>query len=69
VFIDRNNTLTFDGYGTLNLGARYQRGPVEYSVVLNNVTDTEYFSSVLYDTQMYPGEPFNVLGTVRIRFR
>lgn len=69
VFIDRDNLLTFDGYGTLNLGARYRRGPVEYSVNVNNVTDTDYFASVLYDTQMYPGEPITVLGTVRIRFR
>lgn len=69
VFIDRENSLTFDGYGTLNLGARYLRGPVEYALNVNNVTDTDYFASVLYDTQLYPGEPFNVLGTVRIRFR
>jgi iron complex outermembrane recepter protein len=69
VFIDRDNLLTFDGYGVINLGARYRRGLVEYSVVVNNLTDTEYFSSVLYDTQLYPGEPINVLGTVRIRFR
>jgi iron complex outermembrane receptor protein len=69
VFIDRDNLLTFDGYGVLNVGARYRRGAAEYSVVINNLTDTEYFASVLYDTQLYPGEPVNVLGTVRIRFR
>ena len=69
VFIDRTNTLTFDGYGVLNLGARYRRGAVEYALNVNNLTDTEYFASVLYDTQLYPGEPINVLGTVRIRFR
>jgi outer membrane receptor for ferric coprogen and ferric-rhodotorulic acid len=69
VFIDRNNTLTFDGYTVLNVGARYQRGNVEYSLNVNNITDTEYFASVLYDWQLYPGEPINVLGTVRIRLR
>jgi iron complex outermembrane recepter protein len=69
VFIDDRNTLTFDGYGTLNVGARYRRGPVEYALNVNNLTDTAYFASVLYDTQLYPGEPINVLGTVRIRFR
>jgi iron complex outermembrane receptor protein len=69
VFIDRTNTLTFDGYGLLNVGARYRRGSVEYALNVNNLTDTEYFASVLYDTQLYPGEPINVLGTVRIRFR
>jgi iron complex outermembrane receptor protein len=69
VFIDDANTLTFGGYGTLNVGARYRRGPVEYALNINNLTDTDYFASVLYDTQVYPGEPINVLGTVRIRFR
>jgi iron complex outermembrane recepter protein len=69
VFIDNGNTLRFGGFGTLNVGARYRRGPVEYSLNVNNLTDTEYFASVLYDTQLYPGEPINVLGTVRIRFR
>jgi len=69
VFIDRNNSLTFDGYGMLNVGARYRRGAIEYALNVNNLTDTEYFASVLYDTQLYPGEPINVLGTLRVRFR
>jgi iron complex outermembrane receptor protein len=69
VFIDRGNTLSFDAYGTLNAGVRYRRGALEYALNINNLTDTDYFASVLYDTQMYPGEPINVLGTVRVRFR
>jgi iron complex outermembrane receptor protein len=69
VFIDNANTLTFDGYGILNVGARYRHGAVEYAVNVNNLADTNYFASVLYDTQLYPGEPINVLGTVRVRFR
>jgi iron complex outermembrane receptor protein len=69
LFIDRENTLTIDGYGVLNVGARYRRGPIEYALNVNNLTDTEYFASVLYDTQLYPGEPINVLGTIRVRFR
>jgi iron complex outermembrane receptor protein len=68
-FIDRDNLLWFDGYGVLNAGARYRRGAVEYALNVNNLTDTEYFASVLYETQLYPGEPINVLGTVRIRWR
>jgi len=69
MFIDRDNEFTIDGYGLLHLGVRYQRGGVEYALNINNVTDTEYFASVLYDSQMYPGEPINVLGTVRVRLR
>jgi len=38
VFIDRTNTLTFDGYGLLNVGARYRRDSVEYAVNVNNLT-------------------------------
>ena len=69
MFIDRNNDFTIDGYALLNLGARYRRGRIEYAVNINNVTDTEYFASVLYDSQLYPGEPTNVLATVRVRLR
>lgn len=69
MFIDRSNEFTIDGYGLLNLGVRYQRGTVEYVLNITNVTDTEYFASVLYDSQMYPGEPINVLGTLRVRLR
>jgi outer membrane receptor for ferric coprogen and ferric-rhodotorulic acid len=69
MFIDRSNAFSVDGYGLLNLALRYVHGAVEYAVNVNNVTDTEYCASVLYDSQMYPGEPFNVLGTVRLRLR
>ena len=69
MFIDRANEFTIDGYGVLNLGVRYRRGAIEYALNVNNVTDTEYFASVLYDSQMYPSEPINVLGTVRVRLR
>jgi iron complex outermembrane receptor protein len=69
MFIDRTNQFTIDGYGLVNLGVRYRRGNVEYAVNVNNLTDTEYFASVLYDSQMYPGEPINVLGTIRLRLR
>jgi outer membrane receptor protein involved in Fe transport len=48
VFIDRDNLLTFAGYGVLNVGVRYRRGAVEYALNVNNLTDTEYFASVLY---------------------
>ena len=69
MFIDRNNDFTIEGYGLLNVGARYRRDRVEYAVNINNLTDTEYFASVLYDSQLYPGEPVNVLATVRVRLR
>lgn len=69
LFVDDANTMTLGGYGLLNLGARYRRGAFEYALNINNATNSEYFASVLYDTQLYPGDPTNVLGTVRIRLR
>jgi iron complex outermembrane receptor protein len=69
MFVDRDNTFALEGYGVVNLGARYRRGRVEYAVNVNNVTDTEYFAAVLYDSQLYPAEPINVLATVRVRLR
>jgi iron complex outermembrane receptor protein len=68
-FGDRGNVFPIGSYGLLNAAVRYSRGPIEYAVNVNNLTDTEYFASTLYDTQVYPGEPINVLGTVRFRFR
>jgi len=69
MFIDPANEFTIDGYGVLSLGARYRRGRVEYGLNLNNVTDTNYFAAVLYDSQLYPGEPLNWLATIRVRLR
>jgi iron complex outermembrane receptor protein len=69
VFVERTNALELDGYGLLELGVRYRRGPVEYGLLVKNATDTKYFASALYDTQLYPGDPINVLGTVRVRLR
>ena len=68
-FGDRNNVYEIGGYGLLNAAVRYVRGPLEYALNINNLTDTDYFASSLYDTQVYPGDPINVLGTVRVRFR
>jgi iron complex outermembrane receptor protein len=69
MFIDSGNEFTIGGYGLLNLGPRYRRGPLQFALAINHLSDTEYFASVLYDSQMYPGEPINVLGTFRVRLR
>ena len=68
-FGERANVFKLDGYGLVNAAVRYTRGPIEYALNIYNLTDTEYFASTLYDTQMYPGEPINVLGTIRVRLR
>ncbi len=68
-FSHRTNQVAIDRYGLVNVALRYARGPVEYALNVNNLTNTKYFASALYTTQMYPGEPINVLGTVRVRLR
>jgi outer membrane receptor for ferric coprogen and ferric-rhodotorulic acid len=68
-FGDRNNVYEIGGYGLLNAAVRYSRSGIEYALNVSNLTDTDYYASTLYDTQVYPGEPINVLATVRFRFR
>ncbi|HLG60223.1 MAG TPA: TonB-dependent receptor [Vicinamibacterales bacterium] len=68
-FADNGNVFAIDGYGTLNLGVRYKRGQFEYALNVNNVTDTKYFIAHQDYAQVYPGDPINVLGTVRVRLR
>ena len=69
VFADNENLFEVDGYGTLSLAARYTRGPLEYAVNINNVTNTKYFTPHQDYLQVYPGEPINVLATVRVRLK
>jgi iron complex outermembrane receptor protein len=66
---DDTNMFKVDGYGLANVGVRYLRGNIEYALNVNNITDTDYISSVLYNSQVYPGDPINVLGTIRVRLR
>jgi len=68
-FGDRSNVYRIPGYGLLNGALRYRRGLVDYALNINNLTNTDYYASTLYDMQVYPGEPINVMGTVRIRLR
>jgi iron complex outermembrane receptor protein len=64
-FINDANTVGFNGYNILDAGVSYRRGPVQYGINLTNLTDRGYFASSLGNRQLYPGQPFNVLATVR----
>jgi iron complex outermembrane receptor protein len=68
-FADNANVFEVDGYGLLNIGVRYTRGIFEYALNVNNATSTDYFVPHQDYAQVYPGDPVNVLGTVRIRLR
>ncbi len=66
-FINDTNTVGFNGYTVLDAGISYRRGPLQYGLNLTNLTDREYFTSSLGNRQLYPGQPFNVLATIRLR--
>ena len=66
-FINDNNAVAFSAYELLNLGASYTRGRVQFVLNLTNVTDQVYWTSSLGNRQLYPGQPFNIIGTVRVR--
>jgi len=66
-FINDTNTVGFNSYDVLNLGASYTRDRVQYSLNLTNLTDSVYWTSSLGNRQLYPGQPFNIFATVRIR--
>jgi iron complex outermembrane recepter protein len=66
-FINDNNAVAFSSYKLLNLGASYTTGRVQFVVNLTNVTDEVYWTSSLGNRQLYPGQPFNAMGTVRVR--
>jgi iron complex outermembrane receptor protein len=65
-FLDDLNTLSFEGYGVVDLAASYSRGNAIYSLNFSNLTNTEYWASIRGPRQFYPGEPFRVMGTVRL---
>jgi TonB-dependent siderophore receptor len=69
VFADNENLFVVDGYGTMGLGVRYTRGPFEYALNVNNLTNTKYFVPHQDYLQVYPGQPINVLATVRIQLK
>jgi len=66
-FINDNNAVAFNPYELVNLGASYTRGRMQFALNLTNVTDQVYWTSSLGNRQLYPGQPFNVIGTVRVR--
>jgi hypothetical protein len=41
----------------------------EYQININNITSTKYFVAHQDYAQVYPGDPINVLGTVRVHLK
>ena len=66
-FINDTDTVGFSAFEVLHAGATYRRGRVRYGLNLTNLTDRQYWTSSLGNRQLYPGEPFNVMASIRIR--
>jgi len=66
-FINDTDTVGFSAYELLYAGVTYTRGRIRYGLNLTNLTDREYWTSSLGNRQLSPGEPFNVMASIRIR--
>lgn len=53
-------------YVRLDASVFYRHKRYELQVNINNLTDRRYFSGVLSRNLVYPGEPLNVIATLRI---
>ncbi len=56
------------GYARGDIALFYQQKGYELRLNINNVTDEGYFGGNFGRTQVFPGEPFNVTGTLRFKF-
>jgi TonB-dependent siderophore receptor len=68
-FVDDPDTVRLGGYTLFSGAIGYRRGIYELRLNAENLSDRQrYFDSGINGTQVYPGAPFNVFATVRLRF-
>ena len=72
-YVSRRATDDYDlffmpGFVTFDAALQYRRKRWEYDVNVYNLFDRRYWVSAIDDTQVYPGAPINVTGTIRYRF-
>jgi iron complex outermembrane recepter protein len=66
---DQFDHFWMGGFTTWDAAFRYHREKWEYSVNFSNfLNKTRYFVSAIDDTQLYPGPPIDIAGTIRYRF-
>jgi TonB-dependent siderophore receptor len=67
--VNNFNYVVMGGYTTWDAAIFYRRSKAEYSVNLNNFTNKErYIVSSINDYLVYPGRPFEIIGTLRFHF-
>lgn len=69
MFTNNSNTVQLGGWTTFAGSFNYRRGRMEYGVNAENLFNRgRYFMGSDYSGQVYPGQPINVSGTIRMRF-
>lgn len=69
MFTNNSNTVDLGGWTTFAGSASYRHGKMEYAVNAENLFNRgRYFMGSDYSGQVYPGQPINVFGTIRVRF-
>jgi iron complex outermembrane receptor protein len=67
--IDLDNSFTIAGYHTFDASVRYALDEHwELSVNAQNLTDKFYIEGVQSESNLYPGTPRRITGTIRARF-
>jgi iron complex outermembrane recepter protein len=72
-YVSRRATDNYDlffmpGFVTFDAALQYRWKKWEYDVNVYNLFNRQYWVSSIDDTQVYPGAPINVTGTIRYRF-
>ncbi len=65
---DLYNLFWMPGYIAFDAGLQYRWKNWEYDLNVANLFNRRYWVSAIDDTQIYPGAPINVSGTIRYRF-
>lgn len=66
--IDEDNAFEIDAYGTLDLGAWWDRGPWRLSVNVDNLLDEDYLTRGFGNTAVIPGPGIAAYAGVDYRF-
>ncbi|ARV57239.1 hypothetical protein BZZ01_00085 [Nostocales cyanobacterium HT-58-2] len=65
---DLDNTFTLPEYARVDAAIYYNRGNFRAALNFKNLFDARYFESAQSRTQIFPGAPLTVLGTVSLQF-
>jgi len=65
---DLANTFQLPGYGIVDASLTYHRGPTQWQINANNITDKRYYSGSYNNLYVKPGEPRVIRGTVSWNF-